>query len=282
MDGVTIAAWHGVLTLRGWVQLERLPLPNPDTVDVFNSSALLRRGDTLTWALRLRTPATLRAGGAGVLEARAGKWSFQLLDAHALSVHAVQLGSGARQLLVRREAEPRRGQFQLVSYSLGQGVPLIDTLLVADAVTRFLTRAYALADGGGAFNWMEPRETGVPVLHTLALDSAGRRVEDRSVVLPYAIHFPLRANDRAAEWLVLGDRRGDGRSRAEGGRLELALVTPTRSTRVASLPHRFVAPPSLLVRDGRSVLLVGPVLHQKQGGPMVGSMVTTVGYSCRD
>lgn len=282
MDGATIAVWHGVLTQRGWQQLERLQLPNPDTVDVINSSALLRRGDTLTWALRLRTPATLRAGGAGVLESRAGTWKFQLLDAHALSVHAVQLGSGERRLFVRREAQPRRGKFQLVGYLFRPGPTPSDTLLDADDVTRFLLRAYAVTDGGAAFSWIEPRESGMPVLHTLALDSTGSRVDNRTIALPYAIHFPLRVNDRSAEWLVLGDRRGEGRARAEGGRLELALVTPTRSEMVASMSHRFVAPPSLLARDGRSVLLVGPVLHPKRGGPMVGSMVTTVGYSCRD
>lgn len=282
MDGATIAAWHGVLTQRGWEQLERLPLPHPDTVDVLNASALLRRGDTLTWALRLRTPETRSAGGVGVLEARRGHWSFRLVEPHALTVNAAQFANGERRLFIRREAEPRKGLFQLVSYAFRPDATPLDTLLPADDVSRFLNRAYSLADGGVAYHWIEPRDSGPAELRMLALDSVGGRVGDRTIARPYTIHFPLRAGRGSAAWLVLGDRRGSGRSRMNGGWLELARVTPTRSMRVASLPHRFVAPPSLLVRDGSSIQLVGPVLHPREGGPMVGSMVVTVGYSCRD
>lgn len=282
MDDRTLAAWHGVVTWRGWEHLERLPLSNLDTVDVMNASALLRHGDTLSWALRVRTTETLRVGGVGVLESRGGPWSFRLVERHALSVHAAQLASGARRLFIRREAEPRRGEFQLVSYAFRPEPVPLDTLLPADNVSRFLNRFSSLADGGVAYNRIEPLDSGPSELRTMALDSMGRRAEDRLVSRPYTIHFPLQLQRGAAGWLVLGDHRGTGRSRLDGGRLELARVTPSRSTRVASIPHRFVAPPSLLVRDGRSIHLVGPILNPRAGGPMVGSMVMTVGYSCRE
>lgn len=70
----TVRLWYGNYDGARWTSLEELPLPHSGTVDSRWASSLVNHGDTVSWAMTLRTA----AGPQIVLfERRGGRWSHE-------------------------------------------------------------------------------------------------------------------------------------------------------------------------------------------------------------
>jgi len=280
--GSSIAAWYGRLSAAGWSRVERLPSDDPDHMDPLNSTELLRRGDTLTWATHVRSPRTRLAGGVGLFESIAGKWRYRLLEPHAMHVHAAQLANGERRLFVRRERDARDAMWQLVQYALSPVPRPVDTLYQADDRSRMLNRLYRTTDGRITYNWYQSELGADPELHSIGVDGRGRIIGRRVIPFDYLRHYPLRAPDGARPWLVLGHMQDVGSGTPDGGQLQLAWVTPTQAWRDASIPHHFMGPPQPLMRSADRVDLTGPMQHPISSGGHIVSLVVSVGFTCPD
>jgi hypothetical protein len=81
-----IALWHGVLADTTWVSLSRIPIPRGIEMIASNSSQLLRRGDSLFWAMSYASDTTL---GAIVLTHARGAWTAEFLPVRAVAAVAI-------------------------------------------------------------------------------------------------------------------------------------------------------------------------------------------------
>jgi hypothetical protein len=68
--------WYGTYDGQRWSGLERLPLPEHGVIHPELVSSLVRRGDSLAWAMTLMTP---RAWHVSLLERGGGQWSHEII-----------------------------------------------------------------------------------------------------------------------------------------------------------------------------------------------------------
>lgn len=280
-EGPTRAAWHGIVTERGWERLQRLPLPPRDTIDVFNPGQLLRNGDTLTWAIRHRTLETGRVGGVGVLRAVGDRWTYQLAEANASAVQAVHFNGVGDRLFVRREAPPGTLHFELAMLALTPEPRTLAILKPSEGVTRWLPRAYQMADGAAAYAWTESRGEGESAMHVVGIDARGTPIGERLVPNGYTRALPLSITPGGAPWIFLGDRRSFDASGGPGV-FELVLVSPSSARTAAEIPNAFASPPTHAVQHAGSAVVVGAVRYPRSGVPGMASAIATVGYACRE
>ncbi len=71
--------WYGVHDGSIWSSLERLPLPAKWQPEPYYSSALVQRGDTVAWAVRV-TEQGRAAARVAFFERRGGRWSYEILS----------------------------------------------------------------------------------------------------------------------------------------------------------------------------------------------------------
>jgi hypothetical protein len=251
-------------------------------MDPLNSTALLLRGDTLTWATHVRSPRTRLAGGIALFEGIRGRWTYRLVEPQAMHIHAAQLANGERRLFVRRESDARDGNFQLVQFALSPAYAALDTLYAADGTSRWINRLQPMADGSTAYTWQQAGADETVELHAIGVDARGRMVGRRVLPFDYARHHPLRLRAGAQPWLVLGHIQGNEQGTQHGGTLQLAWVTPTRAWRDASLPHRFVGPNAPLIESPDRFTLTGPMQYPASSGGHLVSLVVSVGVTCPD
>ncbi len=67
--------WHGVYDGERWASLQQIPTPDGTTLRALESSSLVRRGDSLAWALlpAMRSPHR----DIVLVQQRAGRWSYE-------------------------------------------------------------------------------------------------------------------------------------------------------------------------------------------------------------
>lgn len=74
-----IRLWYGVYDGRIWSSLEQLPFPSEGRVKPFNSSLLVRQGDTLAWAMQLDVSDD--RDKAVLFERLRGRWKYEIVPA---------------------------------------------------------------------------------------------------------------------------------------------------------------------------------------------------------
>jgi hypothetical protein len=143
---VVVGLWHATLTDTAWSGIEQLPLPDEGPLRVLTASALVQQGDTLAWAIELKT----RDGGAAaVFERRGGTWSYTLL--HFAQLGAIQLTYVDRLGIVLLAAHPD----QALSRDNGSLF-----MYAKDSAWRGLRRVVRGDDGSVITPQIEPTPTG--------------------------------------------------------------------------------------------------------------------------
>lgn len=71
-----VAYWYGALDGSTWTSLERLPLPPEGQMDPGTASALVQRGDTMAFAVSIRTS---NGSDIAIFERLRGEWSLEIV-----------------------------------------------------------------------------------------------------------------------------------------------------------------------------------------------------------
>lgn len=274
----TIAAWHGVLSAAGWEDLERLPVAPARFIGAMTSTQLVRDGEALTWLASVRGDGVHPLGDVALLRRQAGRWSQSLLGVIPLQVFAYQDADGHPVALIDHLSMRNPGAVHSSRYALTSTPALLGEFLPPTATNRFGRWVDRTSDGTATFGWSEavPRENVFGWVVRLPGTSPGRDsvgVTDRYLRLRRLDHTPPRA-----DWLFLGILQESG----SGGRLDLLRAQGNVLGRVASVAHRFLAPPTILQVSTDTIVLTGPVLRQSTSGARFESLGTTVGFTCRE
>ncbi|MFN2565813.1 MAG: hypothetical protein ABR499_12520 [Gemmatimonadaceae bacterium] len=271
--GVAARVWHGVVDGRRWLRLEEMPRPTGARVYPGSTPpALIRRGDTLAWALPVETP-----GGqteAVVYERRNGRWSYELVPtnspAYLVPAYSDSLGLVLAVVRALPPAE-ENGLYFLVRRHSWQTLRrpadrVYEPSLTFAGTAGFLTWRTLLPDEGG-MRW----EARAMIGHLEAQDGPIVRL-DSSVV-----HMAAPVSPRTGTRLWVVDHVGEG-----GRGNELRVIRDSAETAVVltRIPSPFQGFFAAALQSPVELLIAGPVPGRTETEPGVVTLLLRLRVQC--
>jgi hypothetical protein len=149
--------WYGIFDRNRWSQLEEIPLPSGSAVSTFGVSSLVQHGDTVSWALPIRTADQRR--DVIVLSRTGGVWSHEIARTMTISYLdlAYQASSGLTLAIVQPDRRQRSDGNSLFLWSR-RPTWQMDRKLVSGNEERVHRPQFGAA--GAAVSWEGKRSDG--------------------------------------------------------------------------------------------------------------------------
>jgi hypothetical protein len=270
-----VALWHGVLNGERWQSLEKLPMPSGLELRSFNSSPLVRLGDTLSWAL---TYESASGDGIALFERRSNRWSVELISVP--DVATVSLGSsrqnGIVMLPVRggsRLAQSnslflytRRDMWRQSRQLVAGGTEPVFDVQVASTGARETITWWSLVTTGG-----QQRREARTILSAFDGSVAGVLTLDTNVARVIAV--PRLSGDPL--WIVHG-------ATDKSSALEIRIVahTPLGRLATAQMPDPFNGPFAVLESEPSRLLFAGPSLRHDAESAALHTLLLRLSVDC--
>lgn len=259
-ENATDALWYGILTANTWTTVERLPMPPGAIVDQQFASRLVANGDSLAWAVPMRTS----QGGRQLLlyERREGVWSYEVIP--TFNVRA-EVGYSARLGVVLAVVQPdttlrEDGSSLIIRTREGNWRPLrrlVHGRLEGDV----LNPSLSFVGDTMVVGWYgsPPGPIGSRTLQARTIVGTLRDGETRNIVLDSAAlgeqqaFIPAMLNQSVRLWVTRHASRGDSAS-------ELRFVEGSAGVAriLLSVPDPFYAPyVSAVSTDSSRLVLTG-------------------------
>ncbi|MEO6445578.1 MAG: hypothetical protein ABIZ91_00940 [Gemmatimonadaceae bacterium] len=276
-----VGIWHGQLRGNRWEFARRLDVPPEFQVRLLLSSRLARRGDTLTWI----APMGVGRGGwtddALVLERIGGVWRHRRVGRPTAGGVATVLGNGPRALVLTstntsNEEEGPRSLFFHAADSLGAARYRVTA---AEPSTVNHPEAEWSDDGALAVTWLSLRTGGGIEYEATELDQHGRESHRVRFAPEFSRVWSVRPRGSRAPALWIAERRRTG-SAADSLRLLEGTERGVRT--VAALSNPFMQTASVLLIGTQTLVANGPLLSSTPSGPMLETLLLSVGLECRD
>lgn len=97
--------WYGVYNGAGWTDLEQIPAPEGIALDPLFSSSLVRRGDSLAWALRPAMGSPRR--DIVLVQRRQGRWAYEVVPTRSGADVDLSYSDSVGLLLAVVQPDPR-------------------------------------------------------------------------------------------------------------------------------------------------------------------------------
>ena len=268
-----LAFWYGEHDGERWTRVEPLPTPPGATLDLRQSSALVRDGERLVWVSHDRTGAGPRLHR---YERRDGVWRYEAMADR--DVEYVVLQNDPRAGLLMALAGPDEGLPELRRsirlYRDGPERTLISRVDTLPGGSLLLHLFVDVLDGDAAVSWVVSAGDGWRAFARTGITSDGAgplvALDDNAPNLS-----PLRLPDGALAWLVEHEERT---TRAK--ELRLLRLDGSRIVRAASAPSPFTGFFRAVPNGPAELLLVGPQMGLTPTETPVRSLILRLSTSC--
>ncbi|HEX7238894.1 MAG TPA: hypothetical protein VF263_01400 [Longimicrobiaceae bacterium] len=240
-----VRLWHGVYDGRRWVRLEELPLPPHRTLHPHHSSQLVRRGDTLSWAMTMTAPVpgVLPGNGIVLYERRGGRWSYEAVPTfHSEAELARSDTLGLLLVVVQPDSTARGGDGNsLFLWARRPAWRRLRRIVHGYAEGRVYDPSLTATNGEGVLSWRTP--VGEGFRSRREVRAMVGRVEERNepaITIDSSVAFqrlaaPIRLPDGSPLWVT--DHEVPDEPRRE---VRLTLGSARSATLLKSIPSPYI------------------------------------------
>lgn len=273
----TVGAWHGILRGAQWDSVNRIPLPDSMQLGILGVSALIRTGDTLTWAAPFGASRAGRSDGAVIVERYGGSWRWRTIDTRVTWIEVASNARGQRRLFAAHgSGEYNKRTHALRMYQLGTS---LRELTSYSLWAHLYTQLAPLRADRFAVTFLARSDSGAESWRSVVLDGSTTRIQSTDFHSRYArVSGISLSEDARKQWWIADVRDSSGVPTA----LEVLVVDPSSRVKERSIANPFWMPSRVHSAKDKDVVVVGPAFARNASREPPSTLLLTVGLDCRE